>query len=44
VESDGRTNVAEDLARAAGGGYCRLPTGVGGVRDTAERLSGMLRA
>ena len=44
VESDGRTNVAEDLARAAGGGYCRLPTGVSGVRDTAERLSGMLRA
>lgn len=44
VESDGRTNVAEDLARAAGGGYCRLPTGVGGVRDTAARLSGMLRA
>ena len=44
VESDGRTNVAEDLARAAGGGYCRLPTGVGGVRNTAARLSGMLRA
>ena len=42
-----RTNVAEDLARAAGGRYFRLPpsSGVGaGARSAAERLTGMLKA
>lgn len=42
-----RTNVAEDLAKAAGGRYFRLPpsSGVGaGARSAAERLTGMLKA
>ena len=44
---EARTNVAEDLARAAGGRYFRLPprsgTGAGATSD-AERLAGMLKA
>ena len=44
---EARTNVAEDLARAAGGRYFRLPprSGVGaGAKSAAERLTGMLKA